>query len=75
MDFEDVCAGPIEWDLASRTLTADFIDAYPGEIDRARLEDCRDLRSLQILAAILTDDLQDSRLYDDITARLRRRIG
>ena len=72
-DFEDACAGPVEWDLASRTLTAAFIDAYPGDIDPARLEDCRDLRSLQILAGILSDDLQDAGLYDEITARLRRR--
>lgn len=75
MDFEDVCVGPVEWDLASRTLTPDFIRAYPGEIDLSRLEDCRDLRDLQVLAAILTDDIQGSSLYDDVTARLRRRIG
>jgi hypothetical protein len=73
MDFEDVCTGPVEWDLASRTLTADYVAAYPGEVDRDRLEDCRDLRSLQVLAAILTDDIQDAGLYDEVTARLRRR--
>jgi Phosphotransferase enzyme family len=72
-DFEDICLGPLEWDLASQTLTAAFIDAYPGEIDRTRLEECRDLRCLQILATILTDDIQDAGLYDQITARLRTR--
>jgi Ser/Thr protein kinase RdoA (MazF antagonist) len=72
LDFEDVCAGPVEWDLASRTLTPPFVDAYRRDIDRARLEECRDLRSLQILAAILTDDIQDPSLYADITRRLRQ---
>ena len=73
MDFEDVCAGPVEWDLASRTLTDDFVDAYPSEVDMERLEDCRDLQDLQVLAGILTDGVQDATLYDDVCARLRRR--
>ena len=74
VDFEDVCAGPVEWDLASRTITAEILDAYPGELDRERLEECRDLRSLQILAALLADDVPDRTLYDDVTDRLRRRL-
>lgn len=73
LDFEDVCVGPVEWDLASRTVTDEVVDAYPGELDRDRLEDCRDLRCLQILAWILTDDVQDASLYDELTARLRSR--
>jgi hypothetical protein len=73
IDLEDVCAGPVEWDLASRTLTAEYVDAYPGAVERGRLEDCRDLRSLQVLATILTDDLQDATLYEEICGRLRRR--
>jgi hypothetical protein len=73
MDFEDVCAGPVEWDLASRTLTPDYVDAYPGAVDSERLEQCRDLRNVQILAGILTDDLQDPSLYDEVTGRLRLR--
>lgn len=72
IDFEDVCLGPIEWDLASRTLTDEFVDAYPNPIDRDRLEECRDLRDLQILSALLTDDVQDPALYDAVTTRLRR---
>ena len=72
MDFEDVCVGPVEWDLASRTLTDDYIEAYPAHLDRQRLEACRDLRRLQILAGILTDDLQDPDLYKKVTGRLRR---
>jgi streptomycin 6-kinase len=71
MDFEDVCVGPVEWDLASRTLTPDYVGAYPGAVDSERLEQCRDLRSLQILAGILTDDLQDAGLSDEVTGRLR----
>lgn len=70
MDFEDVCVGPVEWDLASQTLSDDYVNAYPAPINRDRLEDCRGLRRLQILAGILTDDLQDSNLYDEVTARL-----
>jgi hypothetical protein len=73
MDLEDVCCGPVEWDLASRTVTPAFVDAYPGEIDRERLEECRDLRCLQILATILSDDIQDAGLYDEMSARLRGR--
>jgi hypothetical protein len=72
MDFEDVCVGPVEWDLASRTLTDDHVDAYPAPIDRDRLEDCRGLGRLQILAGILTDDLQDPDLRGEVTERLRR---
>ncbi|HVE99491.1 MAG TPA: aminoglycoside phosphotransferase family protein [Mycobacteriales bacterium] len=74
-DFEDVCVGPVEWDLASRTIDSEFVDAYPGTIDRELLEDCRDLRCLQILAAILVSDVQDTPLYDELTARLVRRQG
>ena len=73
MDFEDVCVGPVEWDLASRTLTDDFIDAYPGAVDRERLEECRDLRNLQILAAILTGNLNAPEVRHAVTARLRHR--
>jgi hypothetical protein len=49
------------------------VDAYPGALDSERLEQCRDLRSLQILAGILTDDLQDAGLYGEVPERLRRR--
>lgn len=75
MDLEDVCVGPIEWDLASRTLTDAVVDAYPGDVDRGLLEDCRDLRHLQILAGMLSDDVQDATLYDEVTTRLRRRLA
>lgn len=41
IDFEDVCLGPTEWDLASATLTDDAVAAYPGAVDQALLADCR----------------------------------
>jgi hypothetical protein len=72
-DFEDVCAGPIEWDLASVTVTDEAVAAYPRPVDARRLADCRDLRRLQILAGVLTDDVQDPGLYGGLVAALRRR--
>lgn len=74
LDFEDVCSGPVEWDLASQTITPHIVDAYPGALEAARLGHCRSLRDLQILAGILTDDVQDASLYDEITMRLRLAI-
>jgi aminoglycoside phosphotransferase (APT) family kinase protein len=73
IDFEDVCVGPLEWDLASRTITDELVDGYPGDVNRAMLEDCRNLRRLQILAAVLTDDIQDAALYDELVGELSRR--
>jgi hypothetical protein len=73
VDFEDVCLGPVEWDLASAGLTGTHADAYPGHVDHERLEQCRDLRSLQTLAWVLTDDVPDPALYEQMTARLRER--
>ncbi len=74
-DLEDVCVGPVEWDLASVTLTDEAVSAYPGRIDPDRLEDCRALRRLQILAGILTDDLADPALYDETVSALHRRLA
>jgi len=73
-DFEDVGIGPVEWDLASMQVTDDAVAAYPGHVDRGRLADCRDLRRLQILAGVLTDDVQDTSLYDELVNALRRRM-
>jgi hypothetical protein len=74
LDFEDACVGPVEWDLASRTLTAEHLDAYPDDVDAQRLELCRDLRNLQVLAALVSDDVQDATIYDAVVARLQRRL-
>lgn len=73
-DFEDVCVGPVEWDLASLTVSDEAVDAYPGRIDRRRLEDCRDLRRLQFLASLLAGGHDDPALYDSLTSRLRQRL-
>ncbi|HVF19683.1 MAG TPA: aminoglycoside phosphotransferase family protein [Mycobacteriales bacterium] len=72
-DFEDVCAGPLEWDLASMTITEEALASYPGSIDRARLQDCRDLRRLQVLASLVVLDDQDTALYEDLVTYLNGR--
>lgn len=74
IDFEDVCVGPVEWDLASRTVDDELVAAYPGEVDRELLADCRSLRDLQVLACVLTDDVQDPALRAALTARLTERL-
>ena len=72
--MEDVCVGPVEWDLASMTVTDEALLAYPGHVDATRLEECRDLRRLQILASLLVGDLDEAPLYDELVARLQRRL-
>lgn len=72
-DFEDTCLGPLEWDLASATLSDEAIDGYGRDaVDLDRLRDCRDLRRLQILAGILTDDVQNTSRLTEITDALGR---
>lgn len=72
IDFEDVCVGPVEWDLASLTVDQAAIDAYPGPIDAVRLEECRDLRRLQILSTLLVMGIDEPALHDRLVTRLRR---
>ena len=72
-DFEDVCVGPVEWDLASMTITEDALAAYPGPIDRARLTDCRDLRRLQILASLLVGGYDEDPLHERLVLHLDQR--
>jgi hypothetical protein len=72
-DFEDVCAGPVEWDLASMTITDEALAAYPGPIDRARLTDCRDLRRLQILASLLVGGYDEASLHTRLVTHLDQR--
>ena len=74
-DFEDVCAGPVEWDLASMTLTDETLNAYPGTINPERLADCRDLRRLQILASIVVGDYNEPALYDSLVGHLSQRAN
>lgn len=73
-DFEDVCVGPLEWDLASMTITDDAVAAYPGPVDRLRLADCRDLRRLQILASLLVGGHEEPALHQELVAHLGRRV-
>lgn len=73
-DFEDVCVGPMEWDMASMTVTDDALAAYPGPIDWTRLSDCRDLRRLQILASLLVGNYDEPSLYNTLVAHLDRRL-
>ncbi len=73
-DFEDVCAGPVEWDLASLTVSEEAVEAYPGLIDRVRLEECRDLRRLQVLASLLVGGLDEPALRESLIAGLQRRL-
>lgn len=73
-DFEDVCAGPVEWDLASLTVSEEAVASYPGRVDRERLEDCRDLRRLQILAQLLVGDFDEPELQESLRAKLRQRL-
>jgi thiamine kinase-like enzyme len=74
-DFEDVCVGPLEWDLASLTLSAEAVDTYPGQVDRRRLADCQDLRRLQILASLIVGGSDDMTLYGRLVAHLESRWG
>lgn len=74
-DFEDVCAGPVEWDLASKTVTEAALTAYPGAIDRTRLADCRDLRRLQVLSSLLVGESDDAALYNTLVADLEHRVS
>ena len=73
-DFEDVCAGPVEWDLASLTLGEHALAAYPGHLDPTRLEECRDLRRLQVLAQLLVGDFDEPELCEAMRKNLRRRL-
>ena len=73
-DFEDVCSGPVEWDLASLTVTDEAVAAYPGPIDENRLEECRDLRRLQILSSLLVADAHAPSLEASLRAALQRRL-
>ena len=72
IDFEDTCTGPLEWDLASRTLTDAAVEAYGVGVDPVRLGECRDLRRLQTLAGVLTDDLQDASLRTELNDALSK---
>ena len=72
-DFEDVCVGPVEWDLASMTITDEALATYTGPTDRSRLADCRDLRRLQVLASLVVGDHDEPALHDTLVTHLDQR--
>jgi hypothetical protein len=72
-DFEDVCVGPVEWDLASMTITDEALATYTGPIDRSRLADCRDLRRLQVLASLVVGDHDEPALHNTLVTHLDQR--
>lgn len=73
IDFEDACAGPVEWDLASATLQPAAAAAYPGALDAARLADCRDLRRLQTWSSLLLSGLASAEEQQPLIAALAAR--
>jgi hypothetical protein len=64
MDFEDVCRGPVEWDLATTIdagVTVPHHDPDPGVLAR-----CTELRALQVALALVVfyDDFGDLEGWD-----------
>lgn len=70
-DFEDACLGPPEWDLASTQLDDEALRAYGQPLDRRRLQSCRRLRRLQILASLLVDGARDEELPASLLSELQ----
>jgi hypothetical protein len=64
IDFEDVCRGPVEWDLAT-TMDAGLAESHHGA-DPAVLARCVELRSLQVALALIAfyDDFGDLEGWD-----------
>ena len=57
------------------TVTDAAVAAYPGPIDRARLDACRDLRRLQILASLLVGGADEPALHHTLVTHLEARAG
>jgi hypothetical protein len=70
IDFEDVCMGPPEWDLASTLLDDAAVRAYGGPVCVKRLASCRNLRRLQVFATLLLDGASEEELSDGLLAAL-----
>jgi hypothetical protein len=67
-DFEDTCAGPVEWDLAATTASprldgSRILAAYGDPVDGARLRTCHQLRRLHLTIwyALYAERLPDCR--------------
>jgi hypothetical protein len=67
IDFEEVCRGPVEWDLATM-MDADAVAAhYQHRPDPEVLARCTDLRTLQVVlcSIALYDVFGDLEGWDD----------
>ena len=65
IDFEDVCLGPVEWDLA--TIMDPAAVAAHHRPDPERMAQCTELRALQVALALIAfrDDFGDLEGWDD----------
>jgi aminoglycoside phosphotransferase (APT) family kinase protein len=65
IDFEDVCLGPVEWDLA--TIGDPAAVAAHHEPDTERMARCTELRALQVALALIAfrDDFGDLEGWDE----------
>ena len=65
IDFEDVCLGPVEWDLA--TIMDPAAVAAHHRPDPERMARCTELRALQVALALIAfrDDFGDLEGWDD----------
>ena len=65
IDFEDVCLGPSEWDLA--TMMDEIAVAKYHDPDPETLARCTELRTLQVALALIAfrEDLGDMKGWDE----------
>ena len=65
IDFEDVCLGPVEWDLATM-MDPDAVAAPPSARPEL-LARCTELRALQVALALTVfhDDFGDIEGWDE----------
>jgi hypothetical protein len=71
IDFEAVCVGPIEWDLAYQSAAVAW--SYPGDVDRLLLDQCRTATSVKTAAFCWADaDRGDLRRHAEFHTALVR---
>ena len=65
IDFEDVCRGPVEWDLA--TMMDPGAVAAHHRPDPEMMAQCTELRALQVALCLVTfhDDFGDIEGWDE----------
>lgn len=75
IDFEDVCRGPLEWDLA--TLMAPDVVTAHHQPDPAMLARCTQLRALQVVLALVAfhDDFGDLDGWDQGIQSMLEQLG